>query len=142
MSTPPAFALYPAERYALTQPRGVVTLDTIVTTGLAIVQNPGWRPGFTEVWDVRFATSVDFTPSDVPKVLELERETAEALAGSATIIIAQKPLIHFAATFYSRLVKRTGRRVLVAETAVEAASLLGIDRLPDLTEGSPLSQTA
>ncbi|MDT7858224.1 hypothetical protein RQM47_16365 [Rubrivirga sp. S365] len=125
-------AVFAAGRYGLIQPRRTVTAKVIVELGLALVDDPGWRPGFTEVWDLRFAPVVDLVPADVPTMLDLERRTKEALAGSATLIVTAKPLIFYSVKFYARLARPFGREVTGLETAAEAAAALGVDVLPDL----------
>ena len=109
--------------------------ETVASLSFAIAFDPEWQPGFTEVWDMRFATSIDLLPTDIPKMLDLERKTKEALAGSTTLIITHKPFILYSAQFYARLVKPLGRTVIAVDRAVEAAALLGIDVLPDLSGG-------
>lgn len=122
----------PADRYGIAQPRGPVTGDVVVAYGRALVSNPGWRPGYAEVWDMRFSPAVDLVPSDVPALLELERETKGALAGSWTVVVTPRPFLLFSVQFYARLVKPLGRTVLGVATAEEAADLLGIAEIPDL----------
>ena len=125
----------PADRYGIVQPRGPVTGDLIAAYGRALASHPDWRPGFAEVWDMRFSPTVDVVPSDVPTLLELERETKEALAGSWTVAITPRPFLLFSVQFYARLVKPLGRTVLGVATAEEAADLLGIAEIPDLRAG-------
>ena len=81
---------------------------------------------------MRFAPSVDIVPTDVPKLMELERETKEMLVGSATVVITYKPLLLFSIQFYARLVKPLGRTVHGVDTASKGAELLGISSIPDL----------
>ena len=125
-------AVFPPARYGLIQPRGVVTGDRIVALGLALAGHPDWRPGFTEVWDARFTETIDVVPSDIQKVLALERQTKEALEGSPTVIVVSRPLVVTGAELYARLAKTLGRTVVLAQTGAEAAAHLGTDALPDL----------
>ena len=127
-------AVFPDDRFGIAQPRGPVTAKTVVEYGKALAFHPDWRPGFTEVWDVRFSPSVDLLPTDVPKLMEVERETKEALRGSTTLIITYKPLILYSVQFYARLVRPLGRTVIGVDTATEAAEILGISALPDLQQ--------
>ncbi len=129
---PDDFAVFPDAQYGLIQPRRTVTADTVVELGRSLAFHPDWRPGFTEVWDVRYTPSIDILPTDVPKLLGVERETKEALTGSKTIIITYKPLILYSVQFYARLVKPLGRTVIGVDTATAAAEILGISSLPDL----------
>ncbi len=138
MATPQAsprldfVAVSPSDRYGLVQPRGRVTVDTILEAGIVLASDERWRPGFTEVWDVRFSPAVDILPADVPQLLDLERRTQEALAGSTTIVVTHKPLILYSVKFYAQLAKPFGRSVLGFNSASSAAEFLGIDELPDL----------
>ena len=134
----PLTAVFPGDRYGIAQPRDEVTADTIITLGLALAKDPAWEPGFTEVWDMRFTPSIDLVPSDAQTLLNLERKTREMLAGSATIIVTYRPLILFSIQFYARLVKPLGRKVTGLDKAEEAARLLGIPELPDLSAGAPV----
>jgi hypothetical protein len=128
----PYVAISPSDRYGLIQPRGRVTVDTILEAGPVLAFDPRWRPGFTEVWDVRFSPAVDILPADVPKLLDLERRTQEALAGSATLVVTHKPLILYSVKFYAQLTKPFGRPVHGFNSAASAAEFLGIGGLPDL----------
>ena len=128
-------AVFPPARYGLVQPRGVVHGDRIVSLALALAAHDDWRPGFAEVWDVRFTEAVDIVPADVQRVLALERRTKKALAGSPTVLVVSRPLVVTAAELYARLVRPLGRCVVVARTGAEAAEVLGVDALPDLGAG-------
>lgn len=125
-------AVVPEARYGLMQPRSVVTAQTVIDYGLALVHHEDWRPGFTEVWDVRFSPAVDIVPTDVPKLIDLERKTKEALDGSATLVITHKSLLLFSVQFYSHLMKPFGRTVLGMDSEEKAAAFLGIPALPNL----------
>ncbi|MDT0632599.1 hypothetical protein [Rubrivirga litoralis] len=125
-------AVFPLHEYGIAQPTGRVQAPDIVALSLALTSHADWRPGFTEVWDVRFAESVDLVPKDVPTMLDVERRTREALDGSTTVIVATRPLILFSVKFYARLVKPLGRTVVAADSSQAAAALLGVDALPDL----------
>ena len=127
-------AVFPEDRYALAQPRGRVTGDVVVDYGSAMAFHPDWQPGFTEVWDMRFTSSIDITPTYLPRLMELERATKEALTGSRTIIVTDRPMILYSAQFYARFVKPLGRVVVAVGTGDEAAELLGIEALPDLAQ--------
>lgn len=129
-------AIYPAHRFALAQPRGAVTGDTVVEYGQMMAYHPEWEPGFTEVWDVSYCPSVDIVPTDISAFKRLETETKELLQGSRTIIIASRPAVQFAAKYYARLMQAFGRDVVSATSQAEAAGLLGIDALPILSEGT------
>ena len=124
--------VFPQDRYGLIQPRGTVVGADVAAFGLALVAHPDWRPGFTEVWDVRFAEAVDLSPGDVQTLLDVERRTKEALAGSTTVILTARPLLLYSVKFYARLVRPLGRVVVAAETVGEAESFLGIPALPTL----------
>jgi len=124
--------VFPEARYGLIQPRGPVTGKTILNYGLALAEHNDWRPGFTEVWDIRYSPAVDVLPTDVPKLLDLERQTKEALAGSATIVVTHKPLLLISVQLYSQLMKPFGRTVTGVDSAEKAAEILEIPALPDL----------
>lgn len=127
-----AIGVFPHDRYGIIQPTGTVVAADVAEFGLALARHPDWEPGFTEVWDLRFSQAVDLVPSDAQRLLDLERETEEALAGSTTVIVTARPLLQFSVKFYARLVKPFGRSVAVAASAEEAAERLGIAVLPDL----------
>lgn len=127
-------AVLPDQRYGLIQPRGRVTVDTILEAGLALATDADWRAGFTEVWDVRFSPTVEILPGDIPKLIDLERRTQEALVGSTTLVVTHKPLLLYSVKFYAQLAKPFGRLVLGLGSAGSAADFLGIDRLPDLQD--------
>lgn len=126
-------AVFPEHRYALVQFQGPVTGHEILTAGADIVHHPDWRPGFTEVWDVR-AASVSVSPSDIKALGEAEKAWKDLLAGSVTIVVVDRPAIRYSLEFYAQMVKPLGRQILVSRTAEDAAVALGIDRLPVLPE--------
>lgn len=130
----PEVAVFPDDRYALSQPRGEVTGDLIVAYGRAMAYHPDWQPGFTEVWDVTLSESVNVLPGDISQFKELEEETLDLLEGSRTIVIVDRPLLRMPVELYARIVRPFGRNLTAAKSQAEAAELLGIDRLPILTE--------
>ena len=132
-STDFSLGCFPDHRFAMAQLRGDITGADIATVGRAIVGQPAWQPGFTEVWDVRSTETVDVVPSDLSMFHALETELAEALEGSRTIVIADRSMLRFSLQFYARMVRAFGREVRIAETAEQAAALLGIDVLPSLS---------
>ena len=129
-------AVFPAHRYGLVQPRGDVTADSVVRSGLALLALPAWEPGFDEVWDFRSAGAVSIGPSGAAQFRALERDTREALVGSRTLIVTGGRLgLAFGARFYDRLVRPLGRTVLVCRTADEALAHLTTDAIPELPAG-------
>ncbi|MDT7858232.1 hypothetical protein RQM47_16405 [Rubrivirga sp. S365] len=135
-------AVFAADHYGLMQPRRAVTADVVVAYGLAVATHPDWRPGFTEVWDLRFAPVVDLGPADAPVLLDLERRTARALTGSATVIVATRPSVLFSVKFYARLANPLGRTVVAVGTEAGATALLGVAALPDLRSARRPAQRA
>lgn len=131
-STDFSLGCFPDQRFAMAELRGDITGDDIVRVGRAIVGQPGWEPGFTEVWDVRSTETVDIVPSDLSTFHALETELSEALAGSRTVVVADRPMLRFSLQFYARMVRPFGREVRIAESGEAAAALLGIDALPSL----------
>lgn len=125
-------AVFPEDRFGIIQPRGRVTADTVEAYALALAHHPDWRPGFTEVWDVRHTPLIELLPTDIPRIIEVEKQTKEQLVGSTTLILTYKPLILFTAQFYATLMNRFGRTVIALDNADKAAALLGIDALPEL----------
>lgn len=132
MADPSEIAVFPTERFGVAQPRGTVRGARIVTLARALSSHADWRPGFTEVWDMRFASEIDLVPSDIPAMMAIEQETKDALAGSTTLVIVPRPLILFSVQFYARLVKPLGRIVVGVETEQQATEILGVDALPVL----------
>ena len=130
----PEVAVFPADRYALAQPRGNVTGEVIVTYGRAMAYHSAWEPGFTEVWDMTLSQSVDVVPSDIGQFKQLEQETLEMLRGSRTIVIVDRPMLRMPVQLYARLMSPLGREIVAAKSQAEATDLLGIEHLPILTE--------
>lgn len=145
MSPPPRLLsrveVFPEHRFALAQFRGKVDGDAIVDVGAEIVAHPDWRPGFTEVWDIRECTA-DVSPSQLPRMRAAEESWKEALAGSRTVVIIDRPLIRFSLEFYARMVRPLGREIQVCETAEDAAALLGVGAIPDLMGGADAPEAA
>ncbi len=130
----PYVAVFPNDRYGLMQPRGTVTVDTVVEGGLALVELPGWQPGFTEVWDFRFAGELYFSPLELGRLRSLEVLTKDQLAGSRTLVVtANRQLLDWSARNYARLARvLLGRVVLPYSMAEDAARDLGVESLPTL----------
>ena len=124
--------MFPAHKFALAQPYGNVNWDLVMAYGRAMAYHPDWRPGYTEVWDVRFSRAVDIVPSDIPRFLELEEETEAELKGSETIVIADRAALVLAVPLYNYVVRPKGRSVRAVRTGQEAAEILGIPEIPDL----------
>ena len=131
-STDFSLGCFPDQRFGMAKLQGDITGADIVAVGRQIVRQPGWQPGFTEVWDVRSTETVDVVPSDLSMFHALETELAEELAGSRTIVIADRAMLRFSLQFYARMVRPFGREVRIAGTEEEVAALLGIDALPSL----------
>lgn len=136
-------AVFPAGRYGLVQPRGRVTVDTLVAARLELVALRGWEPGFAEVRDFRFAGGFEFSPHELERLGALEVHTRRELAGSRTLIItADRKLLDWSVRGYARLVRLVaGRTVLPYATAEEVALDLGIGVIPVLG-GRPVSGPA
>ncbi len=129
-----AVAVFPADRYGLVQPRGRVTVDTLVAARHELVALQGWEPGFAEVRDFRFAGGFEFSPHELNRLAALETHTRERLVGSRTLIItADRKLLDWSVRGYARLVRLVaGRTVLPYATAEEVALDLGIGVIPVL----------
>ena len=132
----PYVAVFPADRYGLVQPRGVVTVDTLVAARLELVSLPGWEPGFAEVRDFRFAGGFYFSPHELGRLGALELRTKAQMDGSRTLIVtAGRTLLDWSVRGYARLVQAVaGRTVLPFDTAEEVARDLGVDALAVLGE--------
>ena len=131
----PCVAVFPEDRYGLVQPKGKVTVDTILEYGLALTALPDWRPGLTEVWDLRGATTIDANPLRFGDLYRLESQTRKALRGSRTIIVlpeAWRPAVASVTRFYGRVAGSVGRSINVCKTVDGALSRLRIEQLPDL----------
>ena len=130
----PYVAVFPAGRYGLVQPRGVVTVDTLVAARLELVSLPGWEPGFDEVRDFRYAGGFYFSPHELGRLGALEIRTQDQLAGSRTLIVtANRKLLDWSVRGYARLVHLVaGRIVLPYDIAEEVALDLGVDEIPVL----------
>ncbi|MDT7858213.1 hypothetical protein RQM47_16310 [Rubrivirga sp. S365] len=128
-------AVFPADRYGLVQPRGRLGADSWVAAGRAVLADPDWRPGFTEVWDLRFADETVLHPSDMGRLMSLELETKQDLSGSRTLIVVpRRRALTFSARLYAKLMRPLGRSIVVCKTEQEAAELLGIGAVPTLVE--------
>ena len=82
----------------------------------------------------RIQLTPDMLPSDIGRMKKLEEETLKQLQGSRTIIIVDRPLIGMPVDLYARLMRPLGRDIVPARSHEEAAEVLGIDRIPILTE--------
>ena len=124
-------AVFPAQRYGLIQPWGDVDGDSVVRSAHALLDLPGWEPGFDEVWDLRHVGAFDMRPSDVPRLLELEVETRDRLGGARTVFVTDdRPVIALAVRFYGRLVRPLGRSVVVCRTEEDVVRYLSADSVP------------
>ena len=126
-------AVFPVRRFGLVQPWGDVTGESALRAARALVSHPTWEPGFTEVWDFRFAGGVVVEPAEVARLEAFEVAVREQMAGSRTVIVTDhRPLLTYAAQFYGRLVRPLGRSVVACRTEDEAARYLVGDSIPRL----------
>ncbi len=126
-------AVYPGRRFGLVQPQGDVDADSVLRAGRALVDHPAWEPGFTEVWDLRFAGRVVARPPAAERFRAFEAEVRDRLAGSRTVVVTDhRPLLTYAARFYAQLVRPLGREVVACRTGDEAALYLDGDPIPRL----------
>ena len=129
-------AVFPDRRFGLVQPWEDVSGESVLRAARALVDHPAWEPGFTEVWDLRFAGSVVIEPWTIPRLLAFETEVRDRMAGSRTVFVTDhRPLITYAAQFYARLVRPLGRSVVACRTEEEAARYLVGDSIPQLGHG-------
>jgi hypothetical protein len=134
---PPAsseIAVFPEQRYALCQPRGSVTGSVVAERSFATTDHPDWDPEFSIVWDLTFSPTVDITPGDIAMLKRLASETTHLFGRSRTIIIASRPGVHFAATYYARIMRLFGRDMVCVSSQPEAAELIGVEAIPVLTD--------
>ena len=129
----PEVAIFPEKRFALAQPRGHVDGPLVELYGRAMAYHPDWQPGFTEVWDVTLSAAIDLLPRDIARLKEPEIETLEHLAGSATLVIMDRPLVRVALDLYAHLVRPLGRIIVPVASHEEACKTLGIREIPLLT---------
>ena len=129
-------AVFPDRRFGLVQPWEDVSGESVLRAARVLVDHPAWEPGFTEVWDLRFAGEVVIEPWAVPQLLAFETEVRDRMAGSRTVFVTDhRPLIGYAARFYGRLVRPLGRAVVACRTEEDAARYLVGDSLPQLGQG-------
>lgn len=124
-------AVFPDRRFGLVQPWEDVSGESVLRAAHALVDHPAWEPGFTEVWDLRFAGEVVIEPWAVPRLLAFETEVRDRMAGSRTVFVTDhRPLIGYAARFYGRLVRPLGRSVVACRTEGEATQYVAGGSIP------------
>ena len=124
-------AVFPVRRFGLVQPWGDVTGESALRAARALVDHPAWEPGFTEVWDFRFAGEVVVEPGEVARLEAFERAVRDQMAGSRTVFVTDhRPLLTYAAQFYGRLVRSLGRSVVACRTGEEAAQYFIGESIP------------
>ena len=134
-TTHPA-AVFPEQRFGLVQPRGDVSGESVLRSARALVDHPAWEPGFTEVWDFRFAGAVVVEPPMVARLQAFEVSVRDRMIGSRTVFVTDhRPLLTYAAQFYGRLVRPLGRSVVACRTDEDAAPYLDGSPIPLLGVG-------
>ena len=129
-------AVFPVRRFGLVQPWGDVTGESALRAARALVSHPTWEPGFTEVWDFRFAGAVVVEPPMVARLRAFEVSVRDQMAGSRTVFVTDhRPLLTYAAQFYGRLVRPLGRSVVACRTDEDAAPYLDGSPIPLLGVG-------
>ena len=124
-------AVFPDRRFGLVQPRGDVDGDSMIRSARALLDLPGWEPGFDRVWDLRRVGRFGVDPADVPRLRALEAETRDRLGGARTVFVTDdRPVIALATRFYGRLVRPFGRSVVTCRTEAEALRHLPGDSIP------------
>lgn len=135
---PPCVAVFPESGYGLVQPRGRLGEGDWAKAARALLHDPAWRPGFDEVWDLRFADETVLGATATQRLLDIERETQDLLAGSRTLAITTgRRALTLATRYYGGLVRPFGREFVVCATAAEAAERLGVEAIPTLSECEP-----
>ena len=134
-TTHPA-AVFPDRRFGLVQPWGDVSGESVLRAARALVDHPAWEPGFTEVWDFRFAGAVVVQPAEVARLQAFEVAVRDRMVGSRTVFVTDhRPLLTYAAQFYGRLVRPLGRSVVACRTDEDAAPYLDGSPIPLLGVG-------
>lgn len=129
--TPHPVAVFPDRRFGLVQPWDDVSGESALRAARALVDHPAWEPGFTEVWDFRFARAVVVEPPMVARLQAFEVAVRDRMAGSRTVFVTDhRPLLTYAAQFYGRLVRPLGRSVVTCRTGEEAARYLVGESIP------------
>ena len=129
-TTHPA-AVFPDRQFGLVQPWGDVSGESVLRAARALVDHPAWEPGFTEVWDFRFAGAVVVQPAEVARLQAFEVAVRDRMAGSQTVFVTDhRPLLTYAAQFYGRLVRPLGRSVVACRTGGEAAQHFAGESIP------------
>jgi hypothetical protein len=124
-------AVFPDRRFGLVQPWEDVSGESVLRAARALVDHPAWEPGFTEVWDFRFAGAVVVEPAEVVRLEAFEVAVRDRMAGSRTVFVTDhRPLLTYAAQFYGRLVRPLGRAVVACRTGEEAASYFVGESIP------------
>ena len=124
-------AVFPDRRLGLVQPRGDVSAESVLQAGRVLLDHPEWEPGFTEVWDLRFAGRVVVEPSAAARFRAFEADTRDRLVGSRTLIVTDhRPFLTYAARFYAQLVQPLGREVIACRTEEEAVRYIDGGSIP------------
>ncbi|PAP74539.1 hypothetical protein [Rubrivirga marina] len=126
-------AVFPDRRFGLVQPWGDVSAESALRAARTLVDHPEWEPGFTEVWDLRFAGRVVVEPPAAERFRAFEADTRDRLAGSRTVFVTDhRPLLTYGVRFYAQLVQPLGREVVACRTEEEAVRYLDGESIPRL----------
>jgi hypothetical protein len=126
-------AVFPDRRFGLVQPWADVSAESALRAARALVGHPEWEPGFTEVWDLRFAGRVVIEPPAAAQFRAFEAASRDRLAGSRTVVVTDhRPLLTYAARFYAQLVRPLGRAVVACRTEDDAVRHLDGGPIPRL----------
>ena len=135
MSVPPAptpLAVFPDDRYGLIQPRGTFTSEAALAVSTALLEEPGWEAGFTEVWDLRAVDRIEYEAAALGRFVQIESQMYHQLVGSRTLIITGPvSAAAWMVKAYARAVRIFGRQVY-AYDADSALRDLGVAEIPNL----------
>jgi hypothetical protein len=92
---------------------GSVVSDDIIACKLAMAEDPGIVPGFSELCDVTGVTSYTLAPDFLEKIAAATQRCHDTHFISRTAIVVSRPDVFELAREYERLVSRLGITVIV-----------------------------
>lgn len=121
----------PEHCYGIIAFEGQVEGAELIAAGYALLDRPGWEPGFAEVLDGTRADTLAITPKDLRALARQEKETRDRLGDSLQIAITQLEVARVVLRLFRSLTRSVGRESQLFSTREEAAAWMGLPALAD-----------
>lgn len=106
---------------------GYVTGRGAVRAGRDLLTQPGWEPGFDEVWDFLEAREVDFSPEGLNRLVRAALAHRDRIGPNRVAVVTVREVLDVLLQLFGVLTADMDRTYQSFRTLGEAAAWLGVD---------------